>query len=174
MVLIIGILAAVAVPQYQKAVVKSKNAEMKHIVKAVAEAERAYYLANGKYAINFNELDIDLPLTPQEASGGHVGACNTNAFGTDSGRQGKDYYVALNSDAEVSWLSVVAYWRKGTYKCAGFGISLTSSSKTKQLHCREMKKEFYYKGGQDNFCKKIEQGTQLDIDSSDWRYYSLP
>ena len=60
-VLIIGILAAVAVPQYQKAVYKSHYATMKSIVKVMADAQEIYYLANGKYAEKIADLDVDLP-----------------------------------------------------------------------------------------------------------------
>ncbi len=48
-VLIIGILAAVAVPQYTKAVEKSRATEAVVNVKALAEALEMYYLANGAY-----------------------------------------------------------------------------------------------------------------------------
>ena len=60
-VLIIGILAAVALPQYQKAVLKSRYATLKNLVKSIAMAQQVYYLANEKYAEKLNELDIDLP-----------------------------------------------------------------------------------------------------------------
>ena len=60
-VLIIGILAAVAVPQYQKAVYKSRYATLKNLVKSIANAEEIYYLANATYTSNVEELDIDLP-----------------------------------------------------------------------------------------------------------------
>lgn len=60
-VLIIGILVAVAVPQYQKAVIKTRFATLKHLVKSIANAEQLYYLANGNYTQSFEELDIDLP-----------------------------------------------------------------------------------------------------------------
>ena len=60
-VLIIGILAAVAVPQYQKAVYKSRYATLKHLVESIAQAQKVYYLANGKYAEKLEELDISLP-----------------------------------------------------------------------------------------------------------------
>ena len=60
-VLIIGILAAVAVPQYQKAVMKSRYATLKSLVRSIANAQEVYYLANGKYASIFKELDIDVP-----------------------------------------------------------------------------------------------------------------
>ena len=57
-VLIIGILAAVAVPQYQKAVEKARAAEGIALIRTVAEAEQAYHLANGEYTTNFNDLDV--------------------------------------------------------------------------------------------------------------------
>lgn len=60
-VLIIGILAAVAVPQYKKAVLKTHYAELKSLTKSIYEAQQIYHLANGTYATNFAELDIDIP-----------------------------------------------------------------------------------------------------------------
>ncbi len=60
-VLIIGILAAVAVPQYQKAVYKSRYALLKNLTKSIAVAQDVYYLANGRYATKFAELDIEMP-----------------------------------------------------------------------------------------------------------------
>lgn len=60
-VLIIGILAAVAVPQYQLAVYKSRYMAVRPLVHKLAEAEEAYYLANGAYAQDAADLDIDFP-----------------------------------------------------------------------------------------------------------------
>ncbi|WP_428043210.1 type IV pilin protein [Candidatus Avelusimicrobium fimicolum] len=60
-VLIIGILAAVAVPQYQLAVDKSKFASSMPLLDAVESAQEAYYLANGQYASSFDQLDIEIP-----------------------------------------------------------------------------------------------------------------
>ena len=60
-VLIIGILAAVALPQYQKAVDKSRFSNLMNITNAIAQANEVYYLANGRYATNFDELAIDVP-----------------------------------------------------------------------------------------------------------------
>ncbi len=59
-VLIIGILAAVAVPQYQKAVWKSRFATIKHLVKSIADAQEVYYLANNTYTKDWDSLDIGL------------------------------------------------------------------------------------------------------------------
>ncbi len=57
-VLIIGILAAVAVPQYQKAVLKSRFASLVPLGKALNEGNEAYYLEHGSYTENVDNLDV--------------------------------------------------------------------------------------------------------------------
>ncbi|WP_428050337.1 type IV pilin protein [Candidatus Avelusimicrobium caledoniensis] len=61
-VLIIGILAAVAVPQYQKAVQKARFTQLVTASKAISDAQQAYFLANGVYAERADELNIEYPL----------------------------------------------------------------------------------------------------------------
>ncbi len=60
-VLIIGILAAVAVPQYQLAVEKARTTEALTTINALVKAEKVYQLANDKPTTIFSNLDIDLP-----------------------------------------------------------------------------------------------------------------
>ncbi len=60
-VLIIGILAAVALPQYQKAVWKARFVQAKTMAKSIADAQEVYYMANGQYTDSFEELSIDVP-----------------------------------------------------------------------------------------------------------------
>ena len=64
-VLIIGILAAVALPQYQKAVEKAKMTEAVTLVRAIANAHQLYYMANGQYLSKeeIDKLDIEIPGT---------------------------------------------------------------------------------------------------------------
>ena len=59
-VLIIGILATVALPQYQMAVMKSHYATLMYNVRVISEAEERHYLVHNEYAATFEGLDIDL------------------------------------------------------------------------------------------------------------------
>ena len=60
-VLIIGILAAVALPQYQKAVAKARLMAIVPLMKSVFTANQSYHLANGAYSNDLDALDISLP-----------------------------------------------------------------------------------------------------------------
>lgn len=73
-VLIIGILSAVALPQYRLAVEKSRAMQAVISVRAVSDALERYYLANGEYpnwpdgldmwnAEWMDALDVSVPLT---------------------------------------------------------------------------------------------------------------
>ena len=68
-VLIIGILAAVAVPQYQKAVNKSRAVEAVTILKAIVDAQEVYFLANADYTNDISELDVTAPSDLQRLPG---------------------------------------------------------------------------------------------------------
>ena len=59
-VLIIGILAAVAVPQYQVAVEKSRYTQLMVGADMIKKANQLYYMANGKYSVDLNDLDLSL------------------------------------------------------------------------------------------------------------------
>ena len=60
-VLIIGILAAVALPQYEKAVLKSRVAGAFAKLEALDKAQTIYYMSNGRYTTDLEKLDLDLP-----------------------------------------------------------------------------------------------------------------
>ena len=57
-VLIIGILSAVALPQYRMAVIKTRYATVKTLTRNIANDEELFYIANGYYTSDFNNLDI--------------------------------------------------------------------------------------------------------------------
>ncbi len=59
-VLIIGILSAIALPQYQKAVTKAKFTDILIRTRTLAKAQNIYYLANNEFSSDYAALDIDL------------------------------------------------------------------------------------------------------------------
>ena len=61
-VLIIGILAAIALPQYQLAVGKSRFSTLKNLTKSVTASSQRYYMVQGAYPKKMDDLDIDLDV----------------------------------------------------------------------------------------------------------------
>ena len=81
-VLIVGVLAAVALPQYQVTVWKIRYAGLKSLTHDIARAEEIYYLGNGDYTTDFAKLDIQAP-----------GTCAGNRCVFD----GKDCWLTISS-----------------------------------------------------------------------------
>jgi len=87
-VLIIGILASVAMPQYFKSVEKSRSAEAINIANALAEAQSRFYMKTGTYGyLSDNDFDVDFANLQYFTV--------TNAGGTD----GHTVIVTRNSSA---------------------------------------------------------------------------
>ncbi|MBR3632340.1 MAG: prepilin-type N-terminal cleavage/methylation domain-containing protein [Elusimicrobiaceae bacterium] len=63
-VLIIGVLTAVALPQFQTAIDKSRYATLMPLAKSVASAQESYYMAAGNYSSDLAYLEVQLPTTP--------------------------------------------------------------------------------------------------------------
>ncbi len=66
-VLIIGILAAIAVPQYQRATESSRVSEAVLLLNGIAQAEQMYFLQMGRFTSNFAELVLSMPVKPAES-----------------------------------------------------------------------------------------------------------
>ncbi len=62
-VLIIGILAAIALPQYKKTILKSRYETLKTITKSVADSANRFYLTNSVYPHSYQDLDLDFAIT---------------------------------------------------------------------------------------------------------------
>lgn len=60
-ILIIGILAAVALPQYRMAVAKAKYVGLMDLAKSIAYSQERYFMVHNSYTNNFNDLDVDMP-----------------------------------------------------------------------------------------------------------------
>ena len=76
-VLIIGILAAIALPQYKIAVMKSRLATIMTNVKAIVNSSEIYYLTNGQYPDDDDIRDIDIGI-----AGCYINPNTEKYFGT--------------------------------------------------------------------------------------------
>ncbi len=61
-VLIIGILAAIALPQYRRVVMKANVHKGIPLVASLFEAEQLYYMLNGEYTSDLDLLDAEIPI----------------------------------------------------------------------------------------------------------------
>ena len=61
-VLIVGVLAAVALPKYQTAVDKASFSELKLVARSLANAQEVFHLGTGSYTTNLSDLDIEVPV----------------------------------------------------------------------------------------------------------------
>ena len=57
-VLIIGILAAIGLPQYFKAIEKSRGSEGLSALSSIVEAQKRHYLTHNAYTLEFSGLDV--------------------------------------------------------------------------------------------------------------------
>lgn len=62
-VIIIGVLAAIALPQYKLAVEKSRMTEAVMLTRKIAEMHQMYYMIHGQYLASYDidKLDITIP-----------------------------------------------------------------------------------------------------------------
>ena len=168
-VLIIGILAAVAVPQYQKVVERSKATEAMSMLSSIAKAYETYYLANGTFATKFEELDVDVPFSGTTKFYGSAKDTKSN----------KDWSFQIEKKREGALL--YAGRIDGRYKGAGFMFVAANDSssilKQKQLQCIERTKEadFVFDTDLPNgaYCERVMQATHY-LDGAYGRYYVLP
>ncbi|WP_428061497.1 type IV pilin protein, partial [Candidatus Avelusimicrobium stercoris] len=116
-VLIIGILAAVAVPEYQVAVLKSRLSSTMATVKTIANAAEVYYLANGAYAPDdITLLDISDVNGCRQIGQGRLNCGNIwydyNAgahWHTTNGQDRIDGRVYLNGVLTISYLQYLEH-----------------------------------------------------------------
>jgi len=98
-VLIIGILAAIALPQYKMATGKTKLSELKTITRTLNEAASIYFLTHGAYTDKLNNLDVQIPQGDISCavylSDNNV-SCSRNIFGVTIA-----YYVKKQSNKPV-------------------------------------------------------------------------
>lgn len=110
-VLIIGILAAIALPQYTKAVERSRSAEAWTVLGDLANAERIHQMSTGQYTNNLYSLDLEFPNLSATS-----GVLTTNSFTVT--------VTPKNSNADVD---IEATRDDGAY--AGYKLKLALNQK---------------------------------------------
>ena len=167
-VLIIGILAAVALPQYTKAVEKSHATQALTLLKSVYQAQLAYKMANGAFASSFDELDIDVPWT---------GTSKWFTGDTDT-RSNGDWSLQMSSGEDNVNITIGRI--SGKYKGAGFFILPSQTlgngqtTQTDVFYCAERTSAgILFEGTAGSYCTKVMQAP-YDRSSASARYYLLP
>ncbi len=103
-VLIIGILSAVALPQYEAVVDKTRvTGYIFPKLKAACQAQQAYIMANGEWTSDFTNLDIDI------SSGCAVNGSKNNLLSCQSGRQDFNFYMTDGNYNIASHYKLVAF-----------------------------------------------------------------
>ncbi len=157
-ILIIGILAAVALPQYYKSKEKAEAVELQIMVKALYESRQRYYMVHNTFAKTFDELDMDY-------SGYERGGCeHLSAFGSKT-----DCFSNGKNTIHISPVSNTALRKTGKYRGAGFMIRHVSSSEyipANKLLCYE------YEGK--GFCEELFNCKLLYRSNDSNAYFSCP
>lgn len=122
-VLIIGVLSAVALPQYTRAVAKSRAVQGIMGLKAITEAQERYYMANGYYTAQLDELDITVPNTHNQ--GGYEYSCVdgivTTCYGSSPKGPYLEFYLLRGSQQLAGKRWCVAFTEQEHSICRSFG-----------------------------------------------------
>ena len=166
-VLIIGILASIAIPQYQKAVWKSRAAQLFTLTKNLATAQEAYFLENGNYATSFEEIILDFNnLQPTDTPIVPIGTSSSTATVSNETME-----LSLNVYSDRKYVFSTSFFKTGPYERSGFVFVHKSPSSVleKKLYCVE-KVGVRPKG---LFCNKLWQTPQPVTTVSNTRFYEL-
>ena len=174
-VLIIGILAAVALPQYQKTVEKSKATQAIDILNTLVHAQEMHYLRNGVYATQFKDLDLLLPWTGNIRF--HPGTASHHVIDT---RSNPDWSAQLYYDPRANVQSIFISRIRGPYQ----GISLqyhfyndwSPALPLKEIICKEVKPgvgyAYSFQLSAGSFCQKIMHGKLIPGTTDSYRLRS--
>ena len=99
-VLIIGILAAIALPQYQKAVIKARYVQATILAESLYRAEELYYLEHGKYTVDIQALEWQMPKHVRVSTSGETTDGVVHALAYTWGSCWVDTKININSSYE--------------------------------------------------------------------------
>ncbi len=124
-VLIIGILSAIALPQYRVAVFKARYTQLITLAESLRRAQQVYYLANGTHTLTFTDLGVDFPCTP---SGmicvGKDFSCSLNDGTPGNDLDGKQ----IMSQCRLNWHGTYLVYRAYPHSSLRWCVALPDSS----------------------------------------------
>ena len=129
-VLIIGVLAAIALPQYKKAVWKSRATNLQTQISAIGDAIQRYYLVHDTWASEFDDLDIDIA---GESTTGT--ACQLMDAGGKSLIQRDGFGLKIQQSPHNT---AYAVFTSGPYACGGFAYYTGINRSGTKLYCVEI------------------------------------
>ena len=166
-VLIIGVLAGIALPQYQKAVERTKAMQGITLAKSLGEAGNRHRLASGEYPSSFDVLDMEVRWSGNESALG-------SRYISDV-RSTEDWSCQLVFNETLPQYGVVLTRLKGKHKGAGLMYFWQDPKMPmEQVLCMErfQGEGIYYGGSDGEFCQGILHGNYVGGTYN--RYYTLP
>ena len=161
-VLIIGILAAIALPQYEKAVEKSRASQALTIIKSFLNAQHLYYMANGTYTDSLDDLDISMPWTGTK-----------QWFQGVPAQSNGEWSLQTNSHFYAVYVGRIS----GPYKGGGFMAAYKGNSQLPQAnknYCVERTSGgVVYEGEAGSYCEKV-MGAKFSNNQDLGRAYLMP
>ncbi len=166
-VLIIGILAAVALPQYQKAVEKARGVEAISLLKTSYQSYVAYYLANGTVPTDWAQLDVTIPWT------GHYYYSYYSS--QPSTRSNENWSMDLYADTEIT-RGICIVRLTGNYAGGGFCIFHTANKRLAPnvLYCIERTGgRIVRAGARGSYCGALWKATYTRV-GGNLEVFSMP
>ncbi len=172
-VLIIGILASIALPQYRKAVEKSKATQAIAILRTLGQAVVAHRMAAGTTPESFDELDVGAPAW----TGTTKWNTADSAHLLDT-RSNDDWSLQLYKDSTGA-IQVYMGRLSGKYRGAGFIFQATDAAGnfTDNLLCAERKSGgiTFDESLVGAYCKSIFKATPMESSGTSTVYpYEMP
>jgi prepilin-type N-terminal cleavage/methylation domain-containing protein len=157
-VLIIGILAAIALPQYQKSVEKTRFGEAFTLIGTLGRAQELYKLTTGNISLTFANFDVVIPNVTESAT--VTGGLSHYPGG---GLRGRYFDYVIDSVNNSFWYGAIAVVRSGG-KFYGGGFVYSNG----HIYCVEPA------GSYKAFCKDMYDGTLYQSNNEGWDLYKTP
>ena len=122
-VLIIGILAGIALPQYKYSVMKTRYMRMADMARVIKDAQERYYMVNNAYSQKFSDLDIGYTLENVEDSGNGYEKGNINDIQIELAASQSKVFLIKNGEYYMMYalrLNNTDIWGGALAMCAAY------------------------------------------------------